>query len=175
MTIVDERDERAQDKRVRLGLMEQRAESLENRARSCNGTRVEQGQEKFRVVALQFAEVVDVANLVPDDDTEIPERIQEAVDEPLFRGPNAAAKEQQQVDVGVQAQMTATVATEGDNGQRPVVTAGVGEQLANQRVHAVGVLLERGTAAGTARDGRAQRLPRGVKRHLQCLARRSAI
>src|SRR4029434_3546695 len=101
--------------------MEQPAEALEDRARSRDGTRVEQCQEKFRVVSLQFAEVLDIANLVPDDDTEITERLQEAVDEPFFRGPDAAPKQQQQVDVGMQAEMTATVATKGDNGQRPVV------------------------------------------------------
>src|SRR4030095_16775530 len=97
--------------------MEEHAETLEDRAGSRDGTRIEQRQEKFRVVSLQFAEVLDIANLVTDDDTEIPERVQEAVDEPFFRGPDAAAKQQQQVDVGMQAEMTPAVSSKGHNAQ----------------------------------------------------------
>jgi hypothetical protein len=173
VAVVDERDERAQDKCVRLGLMEKRAETLKHRPRPGDGTRVEEREEKLRIVPLQLAEVLDVANLMPHYDTEIPEGIQEAVDEPFFRGPDAAAKQQQQVDVGMQAEMTPAVASKGDNGQRPIVDACVGEQLSNERIDPVGIVLERRAAARSTRDGRAQFLPRGVKRRLEPACARS--
>ena len=40
-----------------------------------------------------------------DHDAEVPERIQEGAQEPLFVGADAAAEQDQQVDVRVEAQM----------------------------------------------------------------------
>ena len=153
-----------------LGLVKHRAEALEHGARARDGPRVEQREQELRVVGLELLEILDVAHLVPDDHAEVPQRVQEAVDEALLRGADAAAEEQQQIDVGVQAEMAAAVAAERDDGHRPVVRARVGEQLADQRVDAIGVALEGAAAAGAARDRRAQLLPRGVER---CLQRRA--
>jgi hypothetical protein len=74
----------------------------------------------------------------------------------LFGRADAASKEQQQIDVRVQAQVAAAVSAKRDDGERTVVRAGVGEQLADQRVDAIGVALERGASADAAGSRRAQ-------------------
>ncbi len=76
-----------------------------------------------------------------DDDAEIPKRVEKAVDEPLLGRADAAAEQQQQIDVGVKTEVAASIAAERDDGNRPVVGAGVGEQLTDERVDAIRVAL----------------------------------
>src|ERR1051325_12097801 len=98
---------------------------------------------------------------------EIPERVEKPVDEPLLGGTDAAAEQQQQIDIGVQTEVAASVAAERDDGHRPVAGAGVGEQLTDERVDAIRVALEGAASARAARDRRAQLFPRGMQGSLQ--------
>ena len=61
------------------------------------------------------AKILDVAHLVTDDDAEIPQRVEKPVDETLLGGADAAAEEQQEIDVRVQAEVPAAVAAERDD------------------------------------------------------------
>ena len=167
VALLDQREQRAQDERVRARLVEDRAEPLEHRARARHRPRVEQRQQELGVVGLELLKILDVADLVADHDAEIPERVQKAVHEALFGRADAVAEEQEQIDVRVQAQVTAPVSAKRDDRERPVVRTGVGEQLPDQRVDAIGVPLERAAAAGAARDRGAQLLPRGIERGSQ--------
>ena len=121
VALVDQREQRAQDERVRLGLVKHRAEPLEHRARARDRTRVEQRQQELRIVGLEPLKILDVAHLVTDDDAEIPQRVEKRVDEPLFGGADAAAEEQQQIDIRVEAEVPAAVAAERDDGDRTVI------------------------------------------------------
>src|SRR5207237_605634 len=134
VAFVDQSQQRAQDERVGVGLMKDDAEALEDRARSGDVTRVEQREEELRIVAFELTEILDVTHLVADDNAEIPERIEEAVDEALLRGADAAAEEEQEIDIRVQAQVAAPVAAERDDGNGPVVRTRVSKQLADQRI-----------------------------------------
>ncbi|PYR65862.1 MAG: hypothetical protein DMF88_18280 [Acidobacteria bacterium] len=152
---------------MRARLVKDGAEALEHGPRAGHCPRIEQRQQELGIVGLELLEILDVAYLMADDDAEIPERVEKAVDEALLRGTDAIAEEQQQIDVGVQAEMAASIAAERDDGNRPVVGARVGELLADERVDAIRVALERAAPAGAARDRRAQLFSRGMQRSLQ--------
>ena len=64
----------------------------------------------------------------------------------------------------MQAQVPTAVAAESDDRDRPARNAGVGKELPQQPVHAVGVALERGATTLAARGVGAQFILRGVKR-----------
>ena len=100
-----------------LGLMEERAETLEHGARARHRTRVEQRQKELRIVGFEPLEIVDVAYLVPDDHAKIPERIEEAVHETFFRRRRCRRQRTEQVDVGVEAEMPAAVSAERHHGE----------------------------------------------------------
>ena len=152
---------------MRLGLVKHRAEALEHRARTRDGTCVEQRQEELRVVGLELLKIIDVAHLVTDDHAEIPQRVEKPVDETLLGGADAAAEEKQEIDIRVQAQVPAAVAAERDDGDRTVIGTRVGKELADQGVDAIGISLEGAAPAGAARNRGAQLLPRGIERCLQ--------
>ena len=95
-----------------MARVKQHAETVEERARAGDRTRIEERQEKLRIVGLQPAEVVQLTHLMADDDTQIPERVEEAAEELLLLGADAAAEEHEQVDVGLQTEMASAVAAE---------------------------------------------------------------
>src|SRR5581483_9734875 len=95
-------------------------------------------------------------HLMADDDAEVPEGRQEMMDELFLRATDTAAEQQQQIDVRMQTQMSPAVPDERDDRERSVIRPGVGMQLADQRVDAIGVALQRAAAARAVRDRRAE-------------------
>ena len=92
--------------------MKQHAETVEERARASDRTRIEERQEKLRVVGLQAVEVVQLAHLMADDHAQIPERVKEAAEELLLVRADATAEEHEQIDVGLQTEMASAVPAE---------------------------------------------------------------
>ncbi len=149
---------------MRRRLVEQRAEPIEERARPRHVTRVEQREEELGVVGLDLGELLDLPHLVPDDHPEVPERVEEGAEEPFLARGNAAAEEHEQIDIRVQAEMAPPVAAERDDRHRTVRGDGLDEQLPQQRVHAVGVPLQRRATARPTRDVAAELVAGGVER-----------
>ena len=156
VALLDQGEQRAQDEGVRVRLVKDRAEALEHGARARHRPRVEQRQEKLRVVGLEALKILDVAHLVSDDDAKIPQRVQEAVHEALFGRTYAVSKEQEEIDIRVEAEMTASVSAERDHRDRALVRTGIGEHLPDQPVDTIRVTLERAAPARAARGGGAQ-------------------
>ena len=144
--------------------VKQRAEAIEERARAGDRPRIEQRQQELGVVGLQPIEVVQLAHLMADDHAEVPQRVEEAAEELLFVGADAAAEEHEQVDVGLQTQMPPAVATERQHRDLRVRRRDVGEQLPQHRIDAIGIALERGTTARTSQRIRLELGSGGVER-----------
>jgi hypothetical protein len=83
----DELHERLDDVSVGRCLMKREPEPVEQGTRTRHQPRVEQRQQELGVVGLQIGKLVDLANLVSDDDAEIPERMKKAAEEALLGGP----------------------------------------------------------------------------------------
>ena len=94
----------------------------------------------------------------------IPERVQELAEELLLVGANAAAEQHQQIDIGLETEMTTAVAAEGQHGDVRLGPRDFGEQLPQHRIDAVGVALERGAAAGATQGVRFELGTRGIER-----------
>src|SRR5262249_17827462 len=116
--------------------------------------------QKLRVVDLQAVELVDLPHLVADDEAEIPERMQNRAQRLLFVDTQMAAEKDQEVDVGMEAELTASVAADGDDGDRLLRARRGGKHLPDHRVEAVGEARERRAAAVSAQDVVAQLTPR---------------
>ena len=150
MTLIDELEERLQNVGVRRRGVKQDAEAVEQRSHASDRPRVEQRQQELGVVGLETIEVVQLANLMADDDAEVPERIEEAAQELLFIGADAAAEQNEQIDVRLQAEMPPAIATERQDRDLRVGRGDVGEELPQHRIDAIGIALERGPATRTA-------------------------
>ena len=140
-------------------------EPVEERARAANEPGIEQRQQEFRVVGLEIREFVELAHLVTHDDAHIPERMQKRAKEALLGRPDAAVEQQQQVDVGVKAEMPAAVAAKGNDRDGTFRAASLGVKRPQQRVDAIGVLLECRASASATSDIAAQLVARRVERH----------
>ena len=64
--------------------------------------KVHQRQQIFRIVGIEAIEVGELAHVMPDLEPQIPERMQQRLDESLFRAADRPAEHHQQVDVGMQ-------------------------------------------------------------------------
>jgi hypothetical protein len=117
---------------------------------------IDQRHEELGIVDFQACELVNLANLVADDETGIPQGVQDKAEEPFLGGTEMAAEEHQQVDVGVKAQLPPAVAADGDHGHRLFGAGRGGQELAEQRIEAFGVAGERGTPAVAEKDVVAQ-------------------
>src|SRR5204862_6312018 len=124
VAVVDQLQQRAQDERVRGRLVKHGAEALEHGADAGDRPRIEQRQQELGIVGLELLEILDGAHLMTDDDAEIPERVERAVDEPLLARADAAAEQQQQIAGGVKTEVTAPIAAERAAGNRPLARAG---------------------------------------------------
>ena len=74
-------------------LMEQRPELLEQRCVSGYQSGVEQREQEFGVVDFDVGELIELADLVTDHDTEVPQRVQEGTQEPLPRPPDTTTEQ----------------------------------------------------------------------------------
>ena len=158
--LVHERDERVNHPRVGSRRVEGGREPLEERAAAVDGPRVDEGEQKLGIVGLQALEVFDIAHLMAHHEPEIPEWMQQTADEPFFGVADPTAEQQQQVDVGVEAQLAAAVATHGHDADRLLRRRRRRKKLPQQDVEPLGVTLERRTAGLPASGLIAQLAPR---------------
>ena len=79
---------------------------------------IEQRDQEFRVAEVRLAELVELAHVMADGQAEIPERLQDRVDETFFRRANRLLEEEQQIDVGMERQRPAAVAADRADRQR---------------------------------------------------------
>ena len=114
--------------------------------------------------ASSLTEVVELPHLVADHDADVPERVQERPQEPLLGGADAPAEQHEQIDVGMEAEMTAPVAAERED-DHALGRRAVRKQLPQHRVDAIRIALERAPSTGAAPDvGRQFRARRGQRR-----------
>ena len=148
---------------MRRGGVKRRGEPVEQIARAGDRPCVEQRQQELRIVRLERGKVGELAHLVPDDDAEIPERIQEVAKEPLVLRRDRMAEEDQQVDVRVEAEVPAAVPAERQHHNRIGGRTGIGVELAQERVDAVRIPLQRGASPRASRYVRTQLRTRRVE------------
>ena len=160
----DERLQRFDDLRVmrRFRGPASRGDALEERGLAGNRPDVEHGKEELGVVRLRLAELPQLADVLADGEAQIPERLQEGIDETLFGGADLSIEDDQQVDVGVQAQQSAAVSTDGADGHgRARRRDRRHGELAHERVDAAGVPRQYGPAAAAVPRLRGVLLARG--------------
>ena len=104
---------------------------------------VEERQQEFGVPQVErrrLAEIGQLPDMLADRQPEIPERLEQRADEALVARPHRVLEEDEEVDVGVQAERLPAVSPEGhDRHGRTGVHARVFRQLLHQRVDASGV------------------------------------
>ena len=178
VALVDERVQRADDVRVRAGVMERRLEAAVELEVARDRPRVDQRHQELGVVHLEARELVDLPDLVADDEAEVPERVQDGAEQPLFGRAEVAAEEDEQIDVGVEAELLAAVpADRDDRDGRHRRGAGrfpgrVVEDLADEAVEAFGEPRQRRAAAVAEHDVVAQLAARLFQQHRQACRRR---
>jgi hypothetical protein len=147
--LADQLQQRSQYVRVRRRRVKQRVEPIEQVPCAGNQASVQQRQQELGVVGLQPRKVVDLADLVADDDPEVPQRMEERAEKSLARRLDPL-EQHQQIDVGVQRQMPSSVPAQRHH-RHAVGGFAIGIQLAQQHVHTIRVALERRAAAGPIR------------------------
>ena len=96
----------------------------------------------------EAVEVAKLAHMVPDLEPQIPQRMQQALDEALFGAADRAAEQHEQIDVGVEKLGFAPVTADRVDGERsPRMRAGILDELADDAVDTLGVARERLAAA----------------------------
>ena len=85
--------------------MDEGVESLEETGIACQEARVDDGDEKLRVVGLGLVEFAQLAHLMTHIEAEVPERVQQRLDETFLGGGDRATKQDQQVDVRVKTEV----------------------------------------------------------------------
>ena len=88
------------------------ADGLEEGRVAREQPRVEQRQQKLRIVVVQVRDLRQLHHLVADGETQVPERVEHRFDDPLFGRADGAVEDEEQIDVGVQAQRPAAIAAE---------------------------------------------------------------
>ena len=69
-------------------------------------------------VGFDGGKVGELADLLPDDDAEVPQGVQESMEKPLIGGSNRTFEKNEQVDIRPQTQLAAAVPAECDGGDR---------------------------------------------------------
>ena len=109
-------------------------------------------------------EVAELADLMPDDQLQIPQRVEKPPQERLVVGADRPLEQDEDVDVGMQREVPASVPAEGEDGDRVRGRRRLEEQALQQRVDAIGVALGGGAAGGPADRVLDQLLARGFER-----------
>jgi hypothetical protein len=169
VALVDERVQRADDVRVGAGVVERGFEAAVEPEVARDRPRVDQCHEELGVVHLEAGELVDLPDLVAHHEAEIPERVQDGAEQPLFGLAKMAAEEDEEVDVRMQAQLLAAVPADRDDRHR---RHGLGsgrriENVAEEPIEAFGEPRERGATAVPEHDVVAQLAPRLFQQHGQ--------
>jgi hypothetical protein len=141
VALIDQLKKGREDEGVGRRRVKDVGEAVEQIARTGDWTSVEQREEKLGVVGFEGAEVLELTDLMPDDDAEIPQRMEQAPEKPLLRRIDRAAEQDQQIDVGVEAQMAAAVAAERQHEDWRRRLAGLREDLPKESVDPIGIAL----------------------------------
>ena len=117
-----------------------RLEPLKEALVAGNEPDVEQGEQELGVAEIELGEVGDLPHVLTDGQPQIPERLEERADEALLARRHRILEEDQQVDVGVEAERSPAVPAERANrhGRAGVRPRGFRELL-HQRVDAARV------------------------------------
>jgi hypothetical protein len=89
--------------------------------------------------------------------------MQKGPEKRLFSGTDATAEQHQKVDVGVQAQMPATVSAEREHDDVRIQSPRFGKEPTEHRVDAIGVTLERGSSSGPSEHLGLELRPRRIE------------
>ena len=104
----------------RLGSLADLAELLEQACIAVEMAGVGERDQIFRVVGVGLPEIRDFPHVMPDVEAQVPQRVQHRLQETLVGGADRPAEQEQQVDVGVQAQLPSAVAAHGHDRHRRV-------------------------------------------------------
>ena len=129
--------------------------------RSHDAARVEQCQQEFRIVRFELCEIAELAHLMPDDQWQIPERVEKPTQKRFVVGANGVVEEDEDVDVGMQRQVPPSVATQRDDSRGLRGRRRQEEQPLQERIDPVGVALEGDPVGGAARGLLDELLTRG--------------
>src|SRR5438094_6775415 len=152
MPFVDELVQRLEQEGVRLPPPEHHGKSIEQRAIAGDWPCVGEREEKLRVVDLDPLEVVQLANLMTDDQPEVPEWVKERAEKPLVVGPNRAVEQDEHVDVRIQTEVPTSVAAKRRDRHRPRGGWGLRVQALQERVHPPRVAFD-GHSSAPSTDG----------------------
>ena len=165
MALVNQPLERADDERVRLRGVKILLEPREERRVATDRTGVHQCQQEFGIVHFEPRQLVDLPDLVADDQTGVPQRMQHRAQESLVAVVQRAVEHDQQIDVRIEAQVAAAVAAERRDRDLPPGGWRIDHELSNQGVQAGRVPLE-GDAAPLSTHDLVAELPSGrVEQH----------
>ncbi len=142
--LVDERLQQLEDGGVRLGPVERGEESAVEPGIAHDAARVEQREQELWIVGFEPREVAELAHLMPDDERQIPERVEKSPQKSLVVA-NRPLEQDQDIDVGVEREVSPPVSTERDDRRRLRGRRSLEEQPLQERVDPIGVALECGT------------------------------
>ena len=111
VAIGDKREQRL-DRRLspdRLGAVDEGVESLEDTGIARQEAGVDDRDEELGVVRLRLPELAQLAHLMTDIEAEVPERVQQRLDETFLGGGDRAPEQDQQVDVRVKTQVPSAI------------------------------------------------------------------
>ena len=95
---------------------------------------IHQREQVFRIARVEAVEVGELAHVVTHLEPQIPQRMQQRFDEPLFGPSERTAEDHEQIDVRMKKLGAAAVPTHGtDRHRRPGVDAGTLHQLPDDR------------------------------------------
>src|SRR5580765_202425 len=137
---------------VRPGMMESRLEPIVESSIAGDEAGVDECHQEFRIVDLQFSELLDFAHLVSHDQPEIPQRMQDGAQRVLLSGAEVAAEQDEQIDVRMQKKLAPAIPANGDDGDGLWGLGRGREKLPHDRVEAVGKTGQRRAAAMAAQD-----------------------
>jgi hypothetical protein len=155
--LVHEFDERVADPNGQIGgrLGGPTPKLREERLVAGYDARIQERHLKLDVIGIDFGEIRQLSNVVPDGQLQIPKRLQDRVYYARFFPLNAALEQDQQVDIRVQAERTTTVPADRANHERlsGVPARGL-DELPDNRIHLGCVLRLRRAAAPALPGGR---------------------
>ena len=116
---------------------------------------VEQRQQELGVAGVGLVELVELADVVADREADVPQRLQQRVDEALLRRRDRLLDDDQQIDIRMQTRRPPAVAAKrADDERRAGVLARRFRQLLDDRVDLRGVACLKVAAAAPGGRGR---------------------
>ena len=127
--------------------------------------KVHEREQIFRIGRVEAIEIGKLAHVVPDLEPQIPQRMQQRLDEALLGTADGRAEHHEQIDVGMEELGFAAVPADRADGERRLrVRARAVDELADDAVDALGVAGESRAPSFAALGGVDQLAPRLVER-----------